>query len=908
MITKTQAIKNFLNLRTHADLAALYTPEMECQVNVAQDGGEKITGDFKGRTWHGWTDGLTTWKPIRIPRNANTNPVFDDSSMAFDIAAHVEGVGMTGWNWKKGLSLWVAFDFDAIVGHSDKHSKAKGLTDEQLAAIRHKAEGVPWITIRRSTSGNGLHFYVFLGGGVPTANHNEHAALGRSIISKLSGVTGTDFDTKVDICGQNMWVWHRKMTSGNDGLALIRQGQHLTEVPRNWKDHVKVVTGVRSRNLPRFIADLGQNTGIDDLFLELTGQTTRIPLDEEHIRLINYLEDKKTASVWDTDHHMLITHTVHLRNAHLELGLRGMYATVSQGNDPDTNNCYMFPIRRGGWAVRRYSLGVQEEATWDQDGKGWTRCYFNCNPDLPTAAKSFGAIESPTRGFVFKEAHLAQKAAESLGALVPNLAPGLNSKEASLREHKDGRLLLEITGDDSGAADMPGWLHEKKRWRRLFTIQAKAPIEPESLMYDSTVRHVTTASNEDYGWLLYSDDQWRNEPLVHIRVALKGAMSVSSKEVDNILGSAVMRCWRLVNLPFQPEFPGNREWNKDSAQFRVIPNQDVDALDYPTWQSILAHCGAGLDEALKTNPWAMSNGVTRGADYLKIWCASVFKEPTQPLPYLFFYGNQNCGKSIFHEALSKLLTKGYQRADAALTNERGFNDELRNAIICVVEEINLRKSKTAENRIKDWVTARELPINPRGETPYHVPNTTHWIQCANHSDFCPAFPGDTRITMIHVEDLDPTEMIPKKDIEVRLMDEAADFLAALLLVELPPSNDRLNVPVIATVEKIELEKMNRNPLEVFIADYTWPVPGNLLTVSEFYARFTEVTDPQDLDYWKKNRVGQNMPPEYPRGRNPKDGSHCYGNISFEQEVGPRKAKLITRTNDKGVVFLISSES
>jgi hypothetical protein len=47
-VTKTEAIRNFLKMKTHPDLAGLYDSSMEVQVNVAQDGGEKDHKEFKG--------------------------------------------------------------------------------------------------------------------------------------------------------------------------------------------------------------------------------------------------------------------------------------------------------------------------------------------------------------------------------------------------------------------------------------------------------------------------------------------------------------------------------------------------------------------------------------------------------------------------------------------------------------------------------------------------------------------------------------------------------------------------------------------------------------------------------------------------------------------------------------------
>jgi hypothetical protein len=279
MITKSQAIKRFLNYSTHQDLADLYSLDMECQVNVAQDGGDRIDEVFQGKPWHGWSDGLTTWKSFRIPYKANIKPEYDDKEIKFDLAAHAEGIGMTGWDWKHKLSRWVAYDFDAIIGHSDKHTKK--LTNEELEKVKKAALAIPWVTVRKSTSGKGIHLYIFLEP-IHTSNHNEHAALARSILGQMTALTQFDFQTRVDACGGNMWVWHRKMKN-TDGLTVLKQGNILSKskIPKNWKDHVKVISGHRRKNLPQNIEDKGQR----DAFEELCGQRPFTPLDEGHKKL-----------------------------------------------------------------------------------------------------------------------------------------------------------------------------------------------------------------------------------------------------------------------------------------------------------------------------------------------------------------------------------------------------------------------------------------------------------------------------------------------------------------------------------------------------------------------------------------------------------------------------------------------
>jgi len=245
---------------------------MEVQINVAQDDGERVIGSYAGKKWQGWTDNLTTWKAFRVPFKANTKPYYKDAPITWDLEAHVEGIGMTGWNWAKQRSEWVAFDFDAITGHSNAHSKK--LTPEQLQDVIAKATEIEWVTIRRSTSGSGLHLYVFLDDPPTTRTHTEHAALARAILGKMTALTGFDFSAQVDVCGQIMWVWHRKMTSSSNGLVLIKRGSSLKTPPPNWRDHINVVSGKKSR--------VTKQGSLEDL----VSKRAIVTLEDEHIKLL----------------------------------------------------------------------------------------------------------------------------------------------------------------------------------------------------------------------------------------------------------------------------------------------------------------------------------------------------------------------------------------------------------------------------------------------------------------------------------------------------------------------------------------------------------------------------------------------------------------------------------------------
>lgn len=878
--TKSQAISNLLHLKTHKDLASLYNLNMECQVNVAKDNGDSVEYDekskniFSGRKGRTWTDGQTIWKNFRIPWKAYSEPEFNDTEIKFDLAEHAESIGLTGWDWYNQVSCWVGFDFDSITTHKD------GLTVKDLTSIKKLAEEIPWITVRKSTSGTGLHLYVFVDS-IPTKNHSEHAALSRAILGKMSAHVGYNFESKIDVCGQILWVWSRRMC--NNGLELIKQGEILHDIPKNWKDHISVITGSRRRNLPQNIDDV-------DNFDNLTRQRPRIQLDESHKQLIEYLTEEKALWWWDQDNYMLVTHTSNLKNAHTALSLLGIFET-SGGTNLNEQNCFAFPMRDGVWSVRRYSQGCAEHESWIQDSAGWTQCFLNKLPDLKTASRTFGGIENAKGGFIFYMASDACKAAEALGVYL-DIDTSLHGREAVLSEHKDGRLVCEVTRQTSDKpAQMSGWYATgTKPWYKIFNQKLTQHTVNELDNLDDLVRHLVTIDGQDYGWILYSQDKWRFEPLTNIKLSLQ-SMSLNTREVNNVLGASVLAAWTVVNKPFEDEYPGNREWNISKTQFKIKPSSPDTELIFPTWMKILEHCGSGLDNEILRNPWCKLNNIKTGSDYLMCWLASMFQEPYEPLPYLFMYGPQNSGKSIFHEAVARLLRGGVMDASSAITSGGSFNAELEGSVLCVLEETDLNRNKDAYNRIKNWVTSPTMLIHEKGRTPYTVRNTTHYIHDSNDHKAVPLFPGDTRITMCYVGKLTLTQMIPKKKMWPLLDKEASNFLAALLNLEIPESDDRLHIPVINTQDKKHTEQSNMSPLETFIADHCVAEDGYKILFSEFFGKFIRDIDQSELDKWSKNKVGRNIPPNFPKAVSTQDASIWIGNIRWHDDKSVKVGKF-----------------
>ncbi len=861
MPTVLENVQSFLSA-TQGDLAARWSPAMETQVNVAADGGTREGGSF--------TDGTEKWWPIRIPKHANSQAEFFDYELRWDFAKHVEAIGCTGWDWVGRCSRWVGFDFDAITGHA----AGVGITEESLEAVRAAACRVPWVEVRKSTGGAGLHLYVHLDA-LPSDNHTEHAARGRAVLSMLSSEAGFDFASQVDCCGGNMWIWHRKM-AGTDGLALIKAAERsltAADFPPNWRDHAEVVSRKRSKVRVRGVTNESE-------FETLATARKITPLDAQHKAIIDRLKVSGCSTIWVPDYHLLQTHTKGFEAIAGEY--RGFFQTTSPGTDLGEPNCFAFPLPDGAFKVYRFSEGHREAETWEQDGVSWTTCYFNRLPDLKTAATALGGGElEDGKGYQFAHVSTAMEVAASLGEQVP-LGAKFYDRPAILRANKDGRLVFTFKHESGDVCPGTGWIEKKNGWWAKVLVARTEGQAEECDNFDEFVRVLMTTSGQKIATLVASSSgAWDAHDAGYAKLYLQG-LGHTKGEAEIMLGEAIRRRWEKVSLPFQPEYPGSRRWNLGAPQLRYRPADHRDDLQHPHWDKILAHLGQSLTPVLRSQAWAQKANVLSGADYLRAWLAVLLREPFERLPYLFFYGPENSGKSIFWEAFDLLVTGGVVKADRVLTNISEFNGELEGAILCVIEEKNISKTPGALNKIRDFVTGMTLALRKMRTDTYLVPNVSHWCQMSNELDACPVIPGDTRITVCYVPPLAAGAEIPKGELLERLTAEAPAFLRTLLDMSLPPAQGRLRIPIVETQHKDKIANHNRSPVESFIDECCFELPGARTTFTEFYARFIDWMAAEDRDSWSKTRVGKAIPAQFPYASST-GNARCVGNLSFTNE-------------------------
>lgn len=259
------------------NLLARCTANMEMQVNVR----EVVRGaDGKPNCWN-----------IRSPKNADSNPEPLKYNIRWPLAEHATDVGMSGWNHVDSGSLYVAFDIDFKSGH------AKGHDQSTIDSLVSTLSRIPWIELRRSTSGKGLHVYVHFAVPIPTANHAEHAALAKAVLACISAAVGFDLAPYVDVYGGIMWVWSTRATAENGGLSLIKpatQSLTLQHVP-NWREYLPAkreplpARDTSDLDTPIDIFNASEEVPMSEMLIEWGAEPTddsesrwRLPGDEGH--------------------------------------------------------------------------------------------------------------------------------------------------------------------------------------------------------------------------------------------------------------------------------------------------------------------------------------------------------------------------------------------------------------------------------------------------------------------------------------------------------------------------------------------------------------------------------------------------------------------------------------------------
>lgn len=854
-----EGIKTFLDARESDSpfLIKRYYPDLETQVMV-------YAGVIEDESGRAWTDGEQRWSDARWPYNAGSSPNYSDRPLTYSPTQHCKLIGTSWWDYVTKRSIAIGLDIDVEEGHAPS---ATTVPSNLLAQVEEKLLRLPYITLVRSKGGKGLHAYVFFDeNDRPRAgNHHEHKQHALAVIDKISKDLDYDMSKHIDAKGLILWIWADEI--GAHGFELIRDCQEpigANDLQGHYVQHYAEPT----KSVKGYIDGVEVEEPIDGNQL--------YSLDEEHKRILRALEATDYEAIWVKEYNMLQTHTYALKLVHEQLGLKGKFETVSSGSRSKPNwekvNCYITPRPNGCFKVVRFGQ-VAEHEYWSTDEK--TYCFYNQPVQVVALLRKFASKVSQSGNMTFSRGNL-QHAIDLLD--IKQEVPPC-----------EGPISLKITKTGGLVCSHPDW--EADLWLDYVIEDTLAKL-PEGFDNAENCARLLISENKDVlGWALQSNIGWLY-PVKESYVADRLGV-LYGKDANVVKDYLVNNPWTLTNHPFSPEYPGDRIWNKDAPQFKVRPSDTPGPCE--TWDRVLEHLGANLTPVVKSTDWCQRWGMQTGGDYLRYWLAGLIKFPFDPLPYLFFYGMQETGKSVFHEMLRLIITTGVMRANSALTNSGQFNGELANALLCYVEELNLASYKQAYDKIKEYTTARELQVHYKGMTPFMQRNKLHFVQMSNSSTHCPIEGGDSRVVVIEVPELE--EEIPKVILEERMMNEAPFFLRQILDIDLPRPLNRLRVPVLTTNAKEDLEKGSLTPVQSFCSEKLVPCAGHSVTVSELYDLYRVYCAENGLVHESSAMFRNQLSPRWTVGRGKNNQNHI-ANVSLNPKAKPKKVALCLSENGR----------
>ena len=821
-MTRTrEAIGNFLSNRvSHSPyLLPRYTTDLETQIMCSSDGEP---GDDPGT----YTADGEVWGNKRWPYQAGTDPSYGDPEIKFSPAARVDRVGTTWWDYVNKRSVAVGIDIDSSDGHAETTNTNH---KEQIDGIIEKLNGLDYVTIVRSTGGKGIHVYVFFDQSnlPPAKNHHEHTIVARKTLELISQDIGYPLKDHVDCVGSVFWIWAKSSPQGHPGFSLVKEGVPL--------DSGRLAT----INLPTPTV-----RGRSQVDFEV------VQLDDRHKEILEAVSAQPYYFNVRSDMNLIHTHTCAIRDA-IAGGLKilGTFETNSNGDDPQTPNCFLAPQAKGIFRVYRFGQ-AQHEPNWEFKG-GKNFCTLNDAPSVQEQIVKHAYKKIAGRYHLSTEAihEIAATMGESLGPNLPKdvwaiFTPTEVTLCAKMEKGPSAEVIrqLKAQGIEPHPEVPEGWSVEGDLLVRVLkpTVEVRT-LDDRLLAKSDELYRCIEQGGKPQGWCFKKADGNWSFMDNRTQVEKNAKVRIGTDFYERALTVMSERPWNVEVTPFAPEYPGNRTWNTNAPGLKVEPAES--GGDHPHYDMVLEHIGSELDTPVLASEWCRKGNITTGADYLRCWLACLIHHTDQPLPYLFLVGPQNSGKSVFHEMCKYLFSGGTASAGGALVNNH--NEELDGCFLVNVEERDLSDKRAgAYAKIKEWVTARELNIHAKYKKPYDTKNYLHFVQTANNTTFLPMEDGDTRVVAIDVPAL--TKVMPKSVMEKHFEREAPRFLRTLLNTVVPPPVDRLRIPTLKTETKELMERRAMSPLMNFSTDSMFARDGQKIEIGELVSAFKKWAESNNL--------------------------------------------------------------
>ncbi len=336
-----------------------------------------------------------------------------------------------------------------------------------------------------------------------------------------------------------------------------------------------------------------------------------------------------------------------------------------------------------------------------------------------------------------------------------------------------------------------GWRNTGKFWECIVKCPEATPAKKAAAIYvaSQSVRAVATP-RESKEWIFKdADGSWNR---TNQSEAINVLRAKKFKSPPAVLGDLRLNEYSIVFRPFEPEYLPGRKWNPGAPQFACVPQEGK----HPTWDLMWNHLGESLEDGIDAT--CRELGIHSGDHYLQLWVKSILTNPSQLLPYLFFFSaGGNTGKSSFGHSLPYLIKNGVDEiTPESLLGQ--FTSELESKVVCCLEEVDLNRGH-AYAKLKAVMTSPFVNIRRMRTDPYPVRNHNHFVHTAQNPDFVPVENEDTRIVFGEVSPLE--KLIDAHEFRPRLEAEAPAMLHRLLTMPMSKPRGRFWLPVLNTAIK-----------------------------------------------------------------------------------------------------------
>lgn len=780
-------VKDFLQMNVVADerftrFNAFDPDEFDYTIQVQKPSGEVIT--------------------LRNPAEA-PDGTLTDRRHSVPIGSKLLAAGTAFWHWTAKKHTTIAIDIDTDDGH------AEGLSARAFSSAFDACCQLPWLEIRRSSGGKGLHVFPQFSRPVEVSSRAEASALANAVLTVASRETNFDLRAAKDCAGCNIWIF--KADAALNAYEIVKEATAALDpddLPPGWRE---------AKEAAKHKVQFAPST---------------VELSPEHLEIEKQIQSLNYSLIYVPELGCYHIHTHSLQEAYHKYGYRGYFATASQGTDPGKPNGYMFPLPVRGFLVKRFG-NAMEDPSWF-DGPNGQYALLNVEAPFEKAVQHF-SLNRTTKGYAFARTNL-EKMLKAIGVnlSIPDVFVGRTLFVKPIKG--DAQIVVEKQASDGPIDD---WTPTDKTWQRSFPIpnESEAFIHAGVVQVSDVVRAIST-DKESSRWCISTDGNW---------------IGTTASEISNVLVAHQVRPaatmglmrekpYHLVFEPFQDEYLPGRRWNRDARQLACQPASEPG--DTPTWDAIFNHIGSGLDDDVANDQACRSLGIISGAQYLQLWVKLLLEKPHQRTPYLFLASRQNnTGKTSLGASICHLIDPGVAEINEEALVDK-FTGELEGKVLCLIEELDLRDQRNkAYATLKRVLTSKTLTIRRMRTDAYNVPNFTHFIHTANNAGYVPVESEDMRIVMIKVPPI--TEFIDSLKFEEGVKREAPTILRKLFDMPLPEPCGRFWLPVVQTsLKENVLTGIHNDELTVeeegvsrFVADCLRCVPDQMVSTNMALTRY-----------------------------------------------------------------------